>query len=293
MNDSLVDMQLKQLTRLCLSTRNYSKLGAVAITLISNQLDAIGIQLGIKPRNKDAAESMAAYMQMVNALLQTNFGLTLFPADLLEKLRYMEAILSRRTTPLDEGTIEIIRTLIYCYYELRRLEVPNVYQTLAQHEFFREPQGNILSFLSRGGSAKKRQSMKGITPLILQKLHEEEKTAEQQLQYHYDPALFEKTLQLKTIRKSFQRQKSGKIVIQGSLHDNINYLQSKEQLLQYFLLGWILVLCMLGTVVLTQTIFYPATVFGTSPYLLIIFGPCAILILLYRYYSQLGGDMTV
>jgi len=137
--------------------------------------------------------------------------------------------------------------------------------------------------------------MGGITPLILQKIQDHERTAERQLKNHYDPELFERPLQLKAIRKSFQtqNQKSGKIILEGALKENINYLRAKERLIQYLLLGWIVLFCMLGAVILTQTILYPATAFGVSPYLLLIFGSSAVLILLYRYYNHLGGGLSL
>ena len=296
MNASLIDLQLKQLTQLCLATHNYDKLGSVLITLISNRLDEIGVQLGIKPRAKgdNKEERMAQYMDMINNLLYSNFGLTLFCAALIEKIRYNEVIMLRRRNPLDYSQIQVIRTLIHAYYELRKLEVPNVYETFSPHELFQIPSEKMFSFLSNG-KPKKKASMGGITPLILQKIQDHERTAERQLQSHYDPELFERTLQLKAIRKSFQtqNQQSGKIILEGALKENINYLRAKERLIQYLLLGWIVLFCMLGAVILTQTILYPATAFGVSPYLLLIFGSSAVLILLYRYYNHLGGGLSL
>ena len=291
MKEPLIDLQLKHLTQLCIATQNYSKLGSVVSILISNRLDEIGIKLGIKPREKDNGESMAAYMEMINRILHNNFGLTLFSPTLHEKVRYNEVVITRRSKPLDCNHIEITRNLIQCYYELRKLDVPNLYQTISSEEIIEIPNVKVLSFLSKG-RAKEKNGMKGITPLVLQKIRDEERNAERQLQNHYDPELFERTLQLKTIRKSFQNQKSGKITIEGSLKDNINYMRTKERLMQYLLIGWILALCMLGAVVLTQSILFPATAFGVSPYLLVIFGACVLLILLYRYYSNSGGDYT-
>lgn len=290
MNDSLVDLQLKQLTKLCLASQNYTKIAHVVMNLISNRLDEIGIRLGIKPRDKINEETLAAYIETINSILKSNFEVELFPNDLLEKLRYYEIVLKRRKKPLDFTHIKIIRTLIHYYYELRKLDVPDVHQTISSQEILHIPQVKLLSFLS-GNKSKAKKQMGGITPLVLHKIRMEERDVEQKLHERYNPELFEKLLQLKTIRKSFQKEKSGKITIEGTLKDNINYFHSKEKLIQYFLIGWIILLCIFGVMVLAQTLLFPITAMGVSPYLLIIFGACLLLILIYRYYLRSGGDL--
>jgi len=290
LNEALVDLQLKQLTKLCLANKNYKKLAGVIMSLVSNRLDEIGIRLGIKPREKDTGESMGSFMESINSIIQSNFDIELFPYELLGKVRYNEAVLTRRNITLDLGHIETIRALIHCYYELRKLDIPDVYQSLSNQDVLQVPQVKLLSFMSGERSKSKRQ-MEGITPLILQKIRQQERDAERQLKQRYDPDLFEKILQLKAIRKSFQKKKSRTITIEGSIRDNINYLRSKERLIQYLLIGWIILLGMLGVVILTQTLLFPITTMGISPYLLIIFGPCVLLILLYRYYLKSGGGL--
>lgn len=288
MNESLVDLQLKQLTRLCLASENYTKIAEVVMNLISNRLDEIGIRLGIKPRDKIHGESMCTYTEVINSILKNNFEIELFPQELLEKLQYYETFLKRRKKPLELTHIDIVRTLIHYYYELRKLDVPDVYQTVSSQDVLHIPQIRLLSFLS-GNKSKAKYQMGGITPLVMHKIRVEERNIEQKLHQHYDPELFEKLLQLKTIRKSFQKEKSGKISVEGALKDNINYFHSKEKLIQFFLIGWVILLGMLGIIVLTQTILFPLTAMGMSPYLLIIFGACFLLILIYRYYIKRGG----
>ncbi|TFF90379.1 MAG: hypothetical protein EU548_03335, partial [Promethearchaeota archaeon] len=115
MNDSLVDLQLKQLTQLCLATRNFDKLGRITMILISNRLDEIGIRLGIKPRNKQQEETMAAYMENINSVLEGNFRVKLFVDELIQELRYNEAVLMRRKAPLKDKHVELLRSTVCCY----------------------------------------------------------------------------------------------------------------------------------------------------------------------------------
>jgi hypothetical protein len=285
MSEQLDDLKLKKLVELCLRTLNYKKLAVVVFTLISNRMDEIGVNLGIKPRNKDKGEKIYSYMSMINEILQINFNISLFEEEMIETIRRIEIIFLRKRGELSKPQI---KSIFAYYYKLRQLEVPNVYQTIDNEYLSQNPKLKLLSFLS---GHKEDHHQDRIYPFIIQKIREEERQAETLLQSQFDPELFEKVLKLKSLRNSLERHKSGKIIVQRTLKDNINYIRSKDNLVLYLLVSWVMLLGMIGVVIIIETIFFPQISIDISPYLLLVLGPIAILILLYRNYRKSRGGI--
>ena len=285
MSEQLNDLKLKKLVELCLKTLNYKKLAVVGFTLISNQMDEIGVSLGIKPRNKEKGEKIYSYMTMINEILQINFNISLFEEEMIETIRSIEIIFLRKRGDLSKPYIQSIFSY---YYELRQLEVPNVYKAIRHEDLIQNPKLKLLSFLS---GQKEEHHQDGLYLLILQKIRDEERHMKEQLQSQFDPELFEKMLQLKSLRNSLERHRSGKITIQGTLRDNINYIRSKDNLVLYLLIGWIVLLGMIGVVIITETLLFPQISVVISSYLLLVLGPIAVLILLYRNYRKNRGGI--
>ncbi len=285
MSEQLNDLKLRKLVELCLKTLNYKKIAVVGFTLISNRMDEIGVNLGMKPRNKDKGEKIYNYMMMINEILQMNFNFSLFKEEMIENIRRIEILFLRKRGELSKPHV---KSIFSNYYELRQLEVPNVFQVINHQDLAQIPKLKLYSFLS-GKKEDKHQD--GMYSLIQQKIIEEECQIKKQLQSQFDPESFEKMLQLKSLRNSLDRHKSGKITIQGTLKDNINYVRSKDNLILYLLISWIVFLGMIGAVMITETLFFPQISIEISPYLLLLLGPIVILILLYRNYRKSRGGV--
>jgi hypothetical protein len=52
MKYNVIDAKLKNLIQVCKETRNYKKLAVASFILTSNRINEIGINLGVRPRNK-------------------------------------------------------------------------------------------------------------------------------------------------------------------------------------------------------------------------------------------------
>ncbi|MFX1502763.1 MAG: hypothetical protein ACFFDH_17510, partial [Promethearchaeota archaeon] len=66
MNLSIIDAKLKNLIQVCKETENYKKLAVTSFILTSNMVNEIGIQLGVRPRNKVSGETIFEYMGLIN-----------------------------------------------------------------------------------------------------------------------------------------------------------------------------------------------------------------------------------
>ncbi|MEJ2294162.1 MAG: hypothetical protein P8Y23_05280 [Candidatus Lokiarchaeota archaeon] len=283
MNDQLIDLKIKKLIELCSQTLNYKKVAVVGFILLNNQLDEIGIRLGIRPRNRQKGEKLHEYMMKVNEILQNNFDLSLFRDDMINKLRTIEVIFLRKRGDL---LLSYIKDIISFYYHLRALEVPDVYQKYSREQLFEKTPLNVLSFYSGKNNSKNESRLH---PLLLQKIKEEERQAKKNLKAKFNPEEFTKLIQLKTIRTTLEKGHTHKISVQGVLKDNINYITTKENIHLYLILGWVVLFVMLTVGIIYQSIIIPEITMGSSPYLLGFFISCTFLIFIYRYYSNGGG----
>ncbi len=281
MNQHLIDLKLKKLIELCSETLNYKKIAVVGFILLSNRVDEIGVRFGIKPRNKEKGEKIFEYMNIINEILNINFNIPLFKESMIEDICTIELLFLRKRGDI---SLPYIKDILTIYYDLRSIDIPDVFQVISKDQMFQGSSLKVLSFFSGKNNEIKGGKMR---PLILQKLREEERQAEMSLAQQFDRTTFERTLQLKTIRQSIENQRSGKIRIQGALKDNINYIRSKENILYYLIIGWLLLFIMLGAIIIFESIIYPEITVGVSPYLLLVFGPCLFLILVYRFYKRI------
>ena len=138
----------------------------------------------------------------------------------------------------------------------------------------------MFSFLS-GGKGREKSAL---NPILLHKFREEEKALQYQLNKRFDKNAFEKILQLKTIRKSIEQKKGGKIVISGSLKDNISYKQSKEQVGQFLVIGIMLLFAMVGSVSLIEALMCGFLSVAISYNLLVCFGAIVLLYFVNKSY---------
>ena len=135
---------------------------------------------------------------------------------------------------------------------------------------------SLFSFLSGGQSSRKNKKGE-FNPILLHKFREEEKALQIQLENEFDKETFEKILHLKTIRKNIEQKSKGKIVISGSLKDNISYQQTKESIGQFLIIGLMILFAMIGVVTVVESFMFGVLTELISYNMLICFGAIIVL----------------
>ena len=280
MSERLLDVKLKRLIQLCKETGNYKKLAVVSFVLVSNAVDEIGIKLGMRTREKGSGENIFEYMKLANNIFTLNFNVSVFKPELIEKLSQIELLFLKRQ---GEINLEHVKSVFETYYELRKLEVPNLHENINSEVLNRNRTVSMLSFLS-GGHSKRRKSENALNPMLMQRFKDEEKALQIQLEQKFDKNAFEKILHLKTVRKNLEQKSRGKIVISGALKDNISYRHSKENIGQLMIFSLIILFAMIGAVLLVESFMYGVLSMSISNTTLICFGVVAVLIFINKMY---------
>ena len=280
MSERLLDVKLKRLIQLCKETGNYKKLAVVSFVLVSNVVDEIGIKLGMRTRERGSGENIFEYMKLVNNIFALNFNVSVFKPELIEKLSQIELLFLKRQGDIN---LEQVKSVIEAYYELQKLEVPNLHEKINSEVLNRNRTVSMFSFLS-GGQSKKQKSENSLNPILMQRFKDEEKALQIQLEHQFDKNAFEKILHLKTVRKKLEQKSTGKIAISGPLKDNISYRQSKENIGQFMVIGLIVLFAMIGVVVLVESFMYGVLSMSISNTTLICVGVIVILIFINKMY---------
>jgi hypothetical protein len=280
MKEQLLDLKIKRLIQLCIETQNYKKLAVVSFVLTSNAIDEIGIKLGMRPREKNADEKIFEYMELVNKIFSLNFRIKIFRLEVIETLSQIELLFLKKEGDLG---LDHIRDVFDIYYELRKLEVPNLHENINSDILNSNRSISMFSFLS-GGQNSKNKKEGAFNPILLHKFREEEKALQIQLEKEFDKETFEKILHLKTIRKNMEHRSKGKIVISGSLKDNISYRQSKEHIGQFLVIGLIILFAMIGVVTVIESFMFGVLSVVISYNMLICFGAIIVLYFINKTY---------
>ncbi|UCC19888.1 MAG: hypothetical protein JSV62_01015 [Promethearchaeota archaeon] len=280
MNYEIIDAKLKNLIQICKDTQNYKKLAVVSFILTSNRLNEIGINLGVRARNHSSGERIFEYMELINDIFYKNLQVPIFPNEHIDIIRQCEILFLK-----NKGNIplEYIKQMFTTYYDLRRMEVPNLHKSLKQEEFLESSKLGIFSFLSSRNTSKNNHTS-DLKPLLLQKISEKESNLRKNLQHELNSQNFETAIHLHSLKKSITKQKTGKIIVQGALKDNIIYRKSIESIFGYFILGLVILLVSLGIMILLELSVLPIVSSGLSS-LVLIFFTCAV-ILIYFYIKQ-------
>ena len=280
MSERLLDVKLKRLIQLCKETGNYKKLAVVSFVLVSNAVDEIGINLGMRTRERGSGESIYEYMKLVNNIFALNFNVSVFKPELIKKLSQTELLFLKRQGNIN---LEQVKGVFEAYYELQKLEVPNLHEKINSEALNRNRTVSMFSFLS-GGQSKKQKSENALNPILMQRFKDEEKALQIQLEHKFDKNAFEKILHLKTVRNKLEQKSRGKIAISGALKDNISYRQSKENIGQFMIIGLIVLFAMIGVVVLVESFMYGVLSMSISNTTLICVGVIVILIFINKLY---------
>jgi len=278
--EQLLDLKLKRLIQLCKETGNYKKLAVVSFVLVSNIVDEIGIKLGMRTREKGSGENIFEYMKLVNKIFALNFNVAVFKPEMIQNLSQIELLFLKRQ---GEINLEQVKGVIEAYYELRKLEVPNLHEKINSEMLNRNRTVSMFSFLS-GGQSKRRKSENALNPILMQRIKDEEKALQIQFDQQFDKNSFEKILHLKTVRKNLEQKSRGKIVISGALKDNISYRQSKDNIGQLMIFSLIILFAMIGAILLVESFMYGVLSMSISNTTLICFGVIIVLIFSNKLY---------
>lgn len=286
MSDTVLDLKIKSLIQVCKETRNNKKLSVVSFILTSNKLDEIGIKLGIRKRNKKSGEKIFEYMTLINDIFDQNLKIRIIAKELIDVVKKCELLFLR-----NKGVIpyDYIKSMYHVYYEMRKLEVPNLHNSLIKDIFLESSQLGFFSYLAP--HIKRKQNEQNILkPLIIQKIKEKELSIKRELEHSFNSKLFEDAIQLHSVKNSLTKRGKNKIIVQGSLKQNLSYQKSIEDIFKYLILGLIILLFLLGSIILIEVMYLPTEISGLSSWSFFFLGPAAILILIYiRFFKREGG----
>ncbi len=281
MNYTILDAKLKSLIHVCKETGNYKKLAVACFILTSNQVNEIGIRLGIRQRNKDSNESIYQYLNIINSVFEKNLQIRIFKEEYLETIKKCESVFLK-----NRGNIPItyIKQMLGIYYEFRKLEIPNLYKELNSEEVILTSNLELYSFLApTAGPKKKKQknNSTNLTPLILQKIRKQEIALQKDLEYKFDSQKLETAIYLSSLKNSLNNNHKKKVAFQGTLKDNLSYQGSLEDIFGYLILGVIILFSGLSISFLVHMSYVPSIVSYISSWIMFLFAGVIILIILY------------
>lgn len=248
------DLKLKSLIQVCKETNNLKKLAVVSFELISRKLDEIGIMLAVRKRRYDSGETLVEYMELINQIFLENLGIIIFQQAIIERIGDCEPLFLR-----NRGDIRYtsIKTMFKVYYELRKLDIPNLHREFDNFDTIAMSPYRVKSFLSPNSKKTRNNGSSVLEPMILQKIKEKQLFLQKQSQNSFNRHNFETAISLKKVENSLNRkQKQNKIEFEGKLKDNINYQQSIEKTVAYFIVGLMILLFTLGISILLKLMTY-------------------------------------
>ncbi len=287
MNYELMDDKLKMFIKVCKQTGNRRKLGAVSLILLGNVLDEIGVKLGLRPRKKDANETIFQYIILINSVMQHNFKIELFHEDEVNLIKTTEVLFNKYqgNIPIDD-----ISKIYKLYYDFRKLEIPNLFEKLDVESFAHNSDMRAYSFLSGvQEQGKKKSANYNLKQVILQNLKEQELSIQNKLNKNYTRENFEKMITFKNVNAILKRHEGSKIMLNGCLKDNIIYQRSIPQIFGNMMMGLYVLFFILGLAIVIQTIYYPILTLQMSLYTLVFFSTAFFFFLLYRHHFKKGG----
>ncbi|MFW9823117.1 MAG: hypothetical protein ACFFE4_09290 [Candidatus Thorarchaeota archaeon] len=285
MSNSTLDLKLQTLIHACKATGNYKKLSVVSFILTSNTVDEISIKLGMRPRLKKEQEKIFEYISLVNEIFSKNLHITIFRSELINSLKEVELLFLKTRGNLP---YEYIRQLIANYYELRKIEVPNLYKGMKGEDFIENFNMGILNFFSRRSKPRENRDNR-FKPILLHTIYQKEKLLQSKLNERLNQSDLEMAIHLQKMKRSLEKKGTKKILLQGELKDNIIYEQSHHKLIGYLMLGIIVISLLFGFIMLVEVFYYPLTMQPLNHLILISFGLVFLFIVIYRNYSNRGG----
>ena len=283
LNYQIFDLKLKRLIQACKETGNYKKLTVVGFISTSNLVDEIALKLGMRPRNREKSkELLFEYMGAVNDIFEKNLQIKIFNKEIIATIKEIELLFLRNR---GDVPYKQIKRLIFIYYEVRKSKVPNLYKGMTGEEYFESSNLYMLNMGQRGMRQKKDRSSK-FKPMLLQKIREQERVLQNNLNKKLDQTSIERAIFLKNIKESLKESNENRITFQGTLKDNMDFGQSTSIFIKYILLGIAFLFLCLGGLIVVEMFLYPNIMPVLSNLLLIFFGIVIAIILLYKNFNK-------
>jgi hypothetical protein len=244
------EAKFKQFIELSLKAKKIRNATSIVYMLISNKIDEIGLKLGLIPRRKAAHESLSDYMSLINKIFQINFEITIFPEVYITPLKVVELAFDRKA-PQDEFSKTYLKELTVVYFAVNHLQIPNLHQHLKDAEIMDNRTVTLMSFLGRKKNSTDNSSpMKAI---LLQKIRQDLQELKVSLQSSMNQENLVKIIQLKSLERSLlANSKKNRIILSGSLQDNINYTVLASTSGHYGLFGIMFTFIMIGILCITE-----------------------------------------
>lgn len=267
----IVDSKLKHLIHLCKQTQNYKKLAVVGFVLVSNVIDEIGANLGIRARKKKETEHLYAYMEFINEIFHNLIKSPVFMVSIIERLKITELIFLRLRGELP---YDHIKELFSLYFELQKLEIPNIFESLGK-DFIPE-NVDLNLYMTMATQGRKHESSRA-KQLLLQNIHQKEAQLQKSLEEKFDKESFEKALYLKKLQTRITNSKK-----KGRIQDSLMYQMSEVSSLKYIIFGIMILFLLMGAIILYEMILFPRITMAVSFYLLLFSGSDVLLFIVYK-----------
>jgi hypothetical protein len=277
-----LNSQLKRLIQVCKDSKNFVKLSVIIYSLTSNKLNEIGIKIGLRPRNTKENETIHEYMTILNEILKNNIEIKLFNKNTIIKIKEIETNFLRK-----KGNIHIryIRELVSFYYNLHKIDLPNIYKEFKPNAGIHSNINNLFSLFSPRRNDHN-QNGAAFHSLMLQKIKEKESLIQEEFKIqktkgYFNRQLFESAIRLKKTKELIETNSTEKKPYQGRLIDNMDYQRSLDDILGYAFLGGCILLFLLGITILAEAITFPYLSTTLSIFLLMFFGLGVLIFLVY------------
>jgi hypothetical protein len=268
MNDSTVDAKLKHLILLCKQTNNYNKLSVVTMTLCANKLNEVGIKLGMRPRKEQEGEALHEYLEHVNNAFKRAIEIAIFPREWVERLRKAEIIFINREGHLP---LEIVRDVLSLYFDLRKMNVPNLNVPMSADAILDTVPVHTLAF----GKGKEDRSGILLKTLIAEQVKIKQQSLTARLKQQFNPDALEEMITLKGLNNALEQGTGGKIRLRGTLKDNLDLLQPSSRLRVHIMITALIAFSVLFFLILVEVAWYPILMSQLNV-LLLMFGGLAI-----------------
>ncbi|MBY9007900.1 MAG: hypothetical protein KGD63_14255 [Candidatus Lokiarchaeota archaeon] len=275
-NDEIVDYKLRELIIVCKKTHNYKKLAVACFILLSNRINEIGLRLGTRLRDRKKDENIYEYMMDINRISEDNFKIQFFNLELIKTCKRIELLFLRSK---GNFSLQQISEVFEIYYELRKIEVPDLNKRLDKQYF--KGFNTLSKPSSRIKNKARNQNNNQIKNLMLYKITKKEENIRNQLKKNFNPELCEKVIALQQSIKSLERNTDNKIKIHGCLKDNFVHKDSKYKIIGFFLLGVFVAFLLFGICMIYEAMDYPLILEGIGPFILMIFGLCLLIFFIY------------
>ena len=279
-----IDLKLKDLIQLSKRHNEPKRAAVVFYLLIRKELNKKGILLGFAPLISKQERRSYEYMNMINAVMEKNFKFQLFDKEMVGKVQKYEMLYLKGPSFV---SFDSLKELINIYYELRQLDVPNMYKLPDElnesNLSFAMNANKRFSFnqMKKRNSILRKQEQDQVRQYLSLDVRQKERLMETRLKKGYDKKDFEQLLRIRRLKKEIKEGNSSKILFNGKLKENFFYKQEVEQAPAYFLIGFAMLFIMMALVLFIQDFMLPEIGGAFSIISFALFGGAFFLIIIY------------